>query len=276
MGNWQGELIAQWANRGGETILASAYVTSPWQLQRPFYPEGKDWCHIVTLHIAGGMVGGDKLTLNGQLGSGAKVCLTTATAGKIYRSLSPHLKQLNYSHWQLDQDAILELFPQETILFSGAQFYQQLLINLHPQSLCCGWDIYRFGRTARGEEFLGGKWQSHTEVWCQNQPLWIDRQFILGTPDFLHSPNALAGKSVLGTFWLVGQELSTDLVAILRELLADCSATIAITRLLKGLVCRYRGNSTAECKQYFISLWQKLRPLYAHRSLCLPRVWQLK
>ncbi|MCS6783116.1 MAG: urease accessory protein UreD [Gloeomargarita sp. SKYBB_i_bin120] len=276
MGYWQGELIATWSRQETATVLTSAYVTTPWQLQRPFYPEGPDWCHTVALQLGGGMVGGDQLWLRGHLQAGTRVCWTTATAGKVYRSLAPEVRQVSKSHWRVEAQAILELFPQETILFAGAQFHQHLLIELHPTALCCGWEIYRFGRTARGERFLGGTWRSYTEIWCQDQPLWIDRQFLRGTPEFLDSPNALAGQPVVGTFWLVGWEVTADRVGKLRELLATCAGEIALTRLLKGLMGRYRGRSTAECKHYFISLWQALRQEYAHRPACLPRVWQLK
>ena len=39
-------------------------------------------------------------------------------------------------------------------------------------------EITRFGRSARGEKFCFGNWRSHTEVWQQGQPLWIDRQWL--------------------------------------------------------------------------------------------------
>ncbi|MEN9228277.1 MAG: urease accessory protein UreD [Gloeomargarita sp. HHBFW_bins_205] len=258
------------------TRLASAYVTTPWQLQRPFYPEGPEWCHTVTLQLGGGMVGGDELVCRGHLQAGAKLLLTTATANKVYRSLSPQLPQVSSSHWQVESQAILELFPQETILFAQAHWQQTLVIELHPRAWCCGWEMYRFGRTARGERFWGGTWRNATEIWCQGQPLWIDRQFLQGTPEFLDSPNGLAGQPVLGTFWLVGQEVSPELIERLRAALPPGTGEMGLTRLMGGLVGRYRGPSTAECRRWFLTLWHLLRPLYAQRPPCLPRVWQLE
>ncbi len=34
------------------------------KVQRPFYPEGREVCHSVILHTAGGVVGGDRNQLN--------------------------------------------------------------------------------------------------------------------------------------------------------------------------------------------------------------------
>jgi len=55
-------------------------------VQRPFYPEGRDVCHVYLLHPPGGLVPGDSLEVDVNAGEGAQVLVTAPAATKIYRS----------------------------------------------------------------------------------------------------------------------------------------------------------------------------------------------
>lgn len=55
-------------------------------MQKPFYPEGTDVCHNVILHTDGGIVGGDRLSVNFHPEPNAKALITTDAASKIYCS----------------------------------------------------------------------------------------------------------------------------------------------------------------------------------------------
>ncbi|MEO8892983.1 MAG: urease accessory protein UreD, partial [Coleofasciculaceae cyanobacterium] len=83
---WHGRLNLVYANRDGATQIIHNQMQAPLKVQRPFYPEGKEVCHSVVLHTAGGVVGGDRLSLNFHLQPNAKALITSAAAGKIYRS----------------------------------------------------------------------------------------------------------------------------------------------------------------------------------------------
>jgi urease accessory protein len=276
MGNWQGGLEMTFDYKEKKTWIEKSKSLAPLRVQKPFYPEGDSWVHCVLLHTAGGMVGGDRLNVNLLLKPQTNVLLTTATAAKIYRSLDTALYTTSI-HQQ--QGSILEWFPQETILFRDSQYFQSLYIELEPDAVCCGWDIYRFGRSARGEIFDRGEWRSRTEVWQNGIPIWIDRQFLQGNQINLQSPNALAGKSVIGSFWLVGLSVDLETMEDLRSTLIDSqlilNEEIGLTRLEAGILVRYRGNSTAIARHIFVLIWGILRKKYGDRPLCIPRVWQM-
>ena len=165
---------------------------------------------------------GDRLSLNFHLQANAKALITTAAAGKIYRS-SGQLAQQNIDI-QVDSGANLEWLPQETIVFDGAICRQILRVELAPQASILLWEITRFGRTAKGEKFLSGEWRSHTEIWQQNSPLWIDRQWLKGGEKMLESPHGLAGKPVVATLAWVGEPVTAQLVEKVRAL--QCEGTI--------------------------------------------------
>ena len=293
--SWHGSLDIVYADRNGKTQPIRDRHQAPLKVQRPFYPEG-DICHTAILHTAGGIVGGDRLSINLQLQPRSQVLVTTTAASKIYRSNGLQARQT--VDIQVDADACLEWLPQETIVFNGANYRQDLRVELAPGASWLGWEIVRFGRSARGEKFLQGEWRSHTEIWQQGQPLWIDRQWLPAEEAILNSPHGLAGHSIVASLAWIGCEVSPELVVQARELWGQASrvesresgvgrreftaryslltthSQIGVTRLSHGLLCRYRGSSSIEVRNWFTSVWQLLRLSLLDRSSCLPRVWQ--
>lgn len=277
MTNWQGKLNLQYAHHAGVTEVISNQSQAPLRVQRSFYPEQKDICHSVILHTAGGIVGGDRLDLNINLGTQSQALITSATAGKIYGGKSLEAQQTLRMH--LQAGSYLEWLPQETIIFNDAIYRQKTHIELEQDALWLGWEIVRFGRSARGEKFLAGSWRSHTEVWRSGNPLWIDRQWLQGGATIIDSPNSLSGCPVVGTLILVGRQVNSDLLKEIHLITPDYDQAngqqLGVSSLIEGLICRYRGHSTAEVRQWFIAVWQLLRLFYIQRPACVPRVWQI-
>lgn len=275
MSGWQGCLQLKFAHCQGKTQLIHAQGQAPLKVQRPFYPEGQGVCHGVVLHTAGGIVGGDRLSQFIKLEPNAQVLLTTAAASKLYRSKG-QVAQQNIVI-QLDADACLEWLPQETIVFNGAIYRQDLRVELALGASWLGWEITRFGRSARGEKFLQGEWRSHTEVWQQGRPLWIDRQWLPAGEETVSSPHGLAGKPVIASFAWVGLAVSPEIVEKARMLwnATDSQGEVGVTQLISGLLCRYRGTSTSEVRNWFMDVWQLLRLSLLGRSVIKPRVWQV-
>jgi urease accessory protein len=284
--SWQGALQLEFAYQDQATILASSHVQAPLKVQRPFYPESPKVCHAVVLHTAGGIVGGDRLNLDIHLHPQAQALVTTAAAGKVYRSNGPESQQ--QISLSIAEGGCLEWLPQEIILFNGANYRQTLTVELDAGALWMGWDVMRFGRSARGETFTTGSWRSRTEVWQQGQLLWVDPQWLVGDSSMGTSPHGLASCPVIGSFVVVGRDVDADIVDQARSLWSALHAAptnhqttrlalaqIGVTRLPNGLVCRYRGYSSTQARQWFILVWHLLRQELLQRAPCHPRVWPL-
>ena len=125
---WHGSLDLAYDHREGKTQLIYNQARSPLKVQRPFYPEGEEVCHSVILHTAGGMVGSDRLEFNFHLHPEAQALITTTAASKIYRS-NGETAQLSMQ-MQVDAGASLEWLPQETIIFNGAIYRQDMRVEL--------------------------------------------------------------------------------------------------------------------------------------------------
>jgi len=285
---WHGSLQLVYTHHHSSTQLTHAQVQAPLKVQRSFYPEGSAVCHSVVLHTAGGIVGGDRMTQIIHLKPNAHALITTAAASKIYRNKAiatppnPLLVREDTQarqtiQIQIDTDACLEWLPQETIVFNGAIYQQDLRVELAPGASWLSWEITRFGRSARGERFLQGEWRSHTEVWQQGRPLWIDRQWLPGGEEIFNSPHGLAGKPIVASLAWVGQAVSPEIVEKARMLwkAEERQGEAGVTQLMSGLLCRYRGSSTAEVRNWFMDVWQLLRLSFLGRPVTKPRVWQI-
>ncbi|MFM7572756.1 MAG: urease accessory protein UreD [Snowella sp.] len=272
--HWTGKLDLNYSHQDGTTKLSQAIAQAPLKIQRAFYPEGPELCHSVILHTAGGIVGGDRLVQTIELEPHSQVLLTTAAATKVYRSEGERSQQIITI--KLGENAYLEWFPQETVIFNEAIYQQDLRVELGKNAVFCGWEITRLGRTARGEQFLTGDWRSRIEIWQADRPLWIDRQGLQGGVEIINSPNGLNQKAIVATFIWLGQKVGQEVVTEARELGKSWvkEGEIGITQTQsEGLVCRYRGNSTTEVKHYFEAIWGLLRQSYRDRPAIRPRVW---
>lgn len=274
--SWHGRLALTYRKDAQHSQIERSYHQAPLNIQRPFYPEGAAVCHSVMMHTAGGMVGGDRLSIDVALQPHAHALLTTPAATKVYRSNGRGAQQT--VQCQLEPHSVLEWLPLETIVFEQACIHQCLRVELGQDAIFAGWDMTRFGRSARGEQFMQGDWRSQTEIWRQGTPLWIDRQWLPGQPDLWQSPHGLAGQPVVGTFLWVGRDVEPSTVQAARDLwqtVTDASGEMGVSRIQLGLICRYRGPSSQKARQWFIQVWNLLRLTYLERPACPPRVWPL-
>jgi urease accessory protein len=273
---WQGKLNLIYFYNNEITSIKQSFCQAPLKIQRPFYPESKDICHSVIIHTAGGIVGGDLLTQNIHLQPHSQVLITTPTATKVYKS--DHNLAEYHTKIKLEENSFLEYLPLETIVFKGAYYQQSLLVELAENSGFLTWEITRFGRTAMHEQFVTGDWRSHMEIYQNDQPIWVDRQWQSGDQNIINSPNSLAGKPLVASLIYLGKPVNKDIISQARELaknnlnldLAEFGVTHTLTN---GLICRYRGYSTSEVKKWFMKVWELLRYFHCQRKIIKPRIW---
>lgn len=267
---WLGELTLTVKRGDRRSELARCYAKAPLKLQRAFYPEA-DIAHLVLLHTAGGMVAGDRLTYDLGFEAHSHALITTAAAAKIYRSEGATATQS--VRIRVDEGARAEWLPQETILFEGCRYRQSLVVDLALGASWLGWEITRFGRSARDEQFERGDWTSDLEVSQAGRLLWVDRQGLSGEGDAWASPHGLGAMPVIGSLAYLGRGVPQETIADLRRAWRG-EGEVGVSRLPLGLVCRYRGRSRQDAHAWFQRVWALLRRWDLDRSAVAPRVWQ--
>jgi urease accessory protein len=118
----------------------------------PIDLEGTGAATVFLLNPTGGVLGGDRLETRVELGAGSRVCLSTLSATRVYRSAGPPAIQRVTA--RVGEGAWLEYMPDHLIPSPGARLIQSLEVSLAPGAsavLCDAWSV---GRLARGEAWL--------------------------------------------------------------------------------------------------------------------------
>jgi urease accessory protein len=240
-------------------------------VQRPFYPEGRDVCHVYLLHPPGGLVPGDSLEVDVNAGEGAQVLVTAPAATKIYRSDGRGSSLVQTL--RVAAGAVLEWLPQETIVFEGARADVVTRVELQGDASFVGWEIVCLGRPACGEGFRTGMCRQQWELRRDGQPLLVERTRF--DDEVQRAGWGMRGAPVVGTLLVSWPGVSdVDYGNLFGDVLApstgDC---LTVTRVRSALLMRYLGNSAQRARGHFERAWTVLRPLVAKRPACFPRIW---
>lgn len=251
-------------------------------MQRPFYPEGPESCHVAILHPPGGVVGGDKLRLDARIETSAHALLTTPAAGKFYRSAGSLAGQAQ--HLTVAAGAALEWLPQENIFYSGARVHTLTRVELQGDARFLGWEILCLGRPAAAETFQTGECRQQLELWRDGEPLYLEQARYMGGDPALDARWGLQGQPVSAT--LIGTPLMEGLVDAIRTTILlpalekkgwsdqqEEKELVAVTSLDGALICRYLGPSAIRARQFFTLAWGLLRPAMFNRLPCPSRFW---
>jgi len=263
---------------GQRSILGEVSHEGPLRIQRPFYPEGADLCHLYLLHPPGGLVSGDHLHIDARVAQGAAALITTPSAGKVYRANAQGTPQVQQTRLEVESGASLEWLPQENILFDQAAAVLETEIHLQPSARMIAWELVCLGRPHCDERFESGYLRQRLSVWCQGVPLYLDHFSLSGGDALMQAPWGLQGLACVGTAILACGDMSipaiNGLVDQLREAApAGDSLQVAVTRLRSLIVVRLLGADTEAAKQVLERIWIQARPVLLEREASIPRIW---
>lgn len=176
-----------------ERCVARYEHSGPLRILQSLYPEGDGICHNVLVHPPGGLVGGDTLSLDISLGTGAHGLITTPGATRFYRSDGPVATQ--ETSLKLEEGARLEWLPLEAICYDGCHAVNRLRLQLAPGAQCLGWDLTALGLPHAQLPFLRGSLEQHLEVpgvWLERGTLRADDQRLMNGPTGLDGHRCLA------------------------------------------------------------------------------------
>src|SRR5262249_45452487 len=124
-----GALALAFERRGPATVLSSGRSRLPLQILAPLaIPDPA--AVVSVLNPTGGVLGGDRLDIEVELGAEAHACLTTPSATRIYRAAAEPAVQT--VRLMLEEGAIAEWVPDHTIPYAGADFMQSIDVEVGP------------------------------------------------------------------------------------------------------------------------------------------------
>lgn len=302
---WHGQARLRFERSGASTRFQGR-ASAPLKVQRGFVrADGR--CELPLLHTAGGLVGGDRLSVGVSLAAGSRALITTVAAQKVYGSIgrSRRAPQGDWALQELDfelaADADLEWLPQELVLYADGLYEQRARVSLAPTASWLGAEVVRLGRSAAGESLGAGRWRSLLEI--RRHPdddgvadangvavatgapqagsdggRWVLVDRLELGQESLAGDHGMGGQPVFGSLvWAAPTSLSAE---VLKDLLEHCRqdrqglvGEMACGALEPGLVARYRGPSTTAARSWFTRLWYRIRAARGLAAPELPRVW---
>lgn len=246
----------------------------PVYIQRPLYPEPDGTAHIMLLHPPGGVVQGDDIVFDIQVGADARALITTPSAAKLYRA--PERLSRQCVSLRVAANAQAEWLPQETIVFDGARAQASLALDLALDARAIAWDVWMLGRPASEQPFTHGRYDGHLAVRIEGRLCWHERTPVPGTRDsrFQAAPWGLGGARAMGTLIAYkAQGFDEAEITGVRQELAAHDIVTGVTRVDDLLIVRAMAAEPRFIQAALHAVWCGLRPVVFDKPAVAPRIW---
>lgn len=157
---WHAQLALNYSLQADKTSVRFMH-DGPLRVLKSLYPEGPGICHNVLVHPPGGLVGGDVLDIDVQVGAGAHALLTTPGATRFYKSNGQQAQQR--TRLQLAAGARLEWLPLETIAYNACAAVNHVEFELAEGAQLLAWDVTALGLPLAGQPFEQGTITQHLQ-----------------------------------------------------------------------------------------------------------------
>lgn len=231
---------------GERSVVTRAFATSPVRVLVPSNHGRAAWMFLSS--YGGGLVDGDRTSLDALVDHGATAYISTQASTKVYRSPRGTSAILTA---RVERDALLVLMPDPVVCFTGSRYRQRLICDLAPGGAAVVLDWMTSGRRASGERWCFEEYASWIEV--RQGPHVVAYDSVTLRP----SEGVLAVRmgrfDVLATAIVVGGPMS-DLAAALvaryaeREVASGADLIVAAATLPGGQGCllRWAGRSVEQ------------------------------
>lgn len=261
-----GFLGLRFERRLGKTTLAQCRFRLPLQALTPVeLADGT--AYLMLLNPTGGLVGSDFLFTQIVQEPHTRVCLTTPSATRVYRTRDQPAVQ--ETQIRIEEGASLEYLPDHVIPYRDARFRQSLRVEMGRGSRGIFWDALAAGRVAHGERWNFHEVDSHIEISLCGEAVFFNHTRI--RPAAL-DPDRLGfaeGFNYLATLVIVadGCENWKEAVAAMDAELKNMphvyggASTLASTLSSTGCVVKLLARSASGLAYAQASLWCRARQI---------------
>jgi urease accessory protein len=227
---------------GGRSVVTGAYATSPLRLLTPANHGRAAWVFMSS--YGGGLVDGDRVCLDIDVGEDAAAFVSTQASTKVYRS--PRGTEAKISA-RIAPGGLLVLAPDPVVCFAGARYRQGQRVELTDTATLVAVDWLSSGRRAFGERWMFHDYETTLVVRNEGRLLVHDALALRASDGNL--AQRLGRFEVFAVVTLVGALVRTEAAAIVssvnaRPLARISDLLIAATALGdRGCVVRIAATS---------------------------------
>ncbi|KAG8657528.1 urease accessory protein D isoform X1 [Manihot esculenta] len=141
-------------------------------------PSKTDAVWIYTLTYGGGIVSGDSISCEFNIGDGCTTVLTTQASTKVYKSLGSKCSE-QFLEARIGSDSLLAVIPDPVTCFSTARYSQKQVFRVLSDSSLVIVDWITSGRHESGEKWDFEFYKSTNNIFLDHdQPLFLDTVFL--------------------------------------------------------------------------------------------------
>ena len=262
----------------GRTLLHVAEQRQPLKVVRAFQTEGG--AALAHVHnLSGGILAGDRLSLNLEIGPMARAQVTSTGATRLYRRRDGTVAAEFMARASVRAGALLEYLPDPLIPFADSRFHQDTAVNLEDGAGLFWWETVAPGREAHGEMFSYDALRLKFDLRAEGIPIALERSHLDPKVRPLESPARLGPYRYFSTFYVcrvgAGEGTWRGVEKQLRELAGTLSSPVIIWGLGRlpahGLVVRGLSQNGRDIPSGLISFWRVAKQALYGQVAVIPR-----
>ncbi len=256
----------------GASRLRDLYQRAPCRMLFPDVEFGEP-LQAVLLTTTGGLTGGDRTSVEFNVGADAQATLTTQAAEKLYRALPGTPPVECAVAVTAGTNSWCEWLAQETILFNGAHLRRSFCADLAPGARMLAVESVVFGRQAMGEDLRTGMLHDSWRIRCAGRLAWADTMRLEGDIAGLRRAPFGFGAAVACATVVFAAQDAGELLEPVRAQLEDTADESGVTLLDGLLIMRLLDSDALHLRSRVVRLAGIIRHRAAGISRALPRVW---
>jgi urease accessory protein len=264
--------------RAERTHLNLLEQRQPLKIVRAFHlPGGSALVHLHNL--SGGVLAGDRLSVELDVGPGARAQVTSTGATRLYRSRAQAAPAEFATHVCAHEGALLEYLPDPLIPFAGSRYRQHTVVNLEHGAGLFWWDSVAPGREARGEVFSYHNLYLSFELRVCGIPVAIERGDLDPVARPLQSAARLGPYRYFSTFYVCRAGASETVLRALEKQLADVAGQLSSPVIIwglgrlpaHGLVVRALSRNGRDIAEGLVTFWRVAKQALYGEVAVIPR-----
>lgn len=237
----------------------------PFQWMGYHYQDNDDQPFVPLVNTSGGFVEGDSSELHVYLEAGTRTLLTTTSAAKFYKCEDGQL-----SHELIDiileEDALCEYLPDETILYAKSKANRQTVIDMHSSSHLFATDTLCAGRIhyADGESFAFDYLCSSFEIRLEGEPFVQEKLLALNKEDVQALKNLWRGNQYSSSVYIYSLNLPSTIQDSLQDSLKSYENVLfGVSRIQNSIIVKFLSQESWQIQEAIFTVWQIVRPCLA-------------
>lgn len=229
-------------------------------------------------NVSGGILGGDRLSLDVTAGAESRVQITTTGATRLYRHRTGGDDSEQTVSITIGDRAMVEYLPDPVIPFTGSRHVQRTQVSLGKSSMLFWWETIAPGRRAAGERFAFDRLRVSTRVDIKDRPAVCEDFVIEPARRPVGSVARMGRFEYLATFYAIAEGVAA---ARWRELEDVLNAYIftkggsdwwgASTLSAGGVMLRGLASCAREIPATLAEAWRIARRFLTSEDVVAPR-----